>query len=359
LTHVHTNIIRLSRQRSRLKLLFDQSMAVRGQIPRNCSLSTRRIQRSWCMVPAKWLERQGLLKIIPCHAPLWRTRTDGIREAAGTRQSAIVLHTLAYHLGFLRNLCTFSCRTRQSMASPPPAYETTTSPDASSVDTNQKTTHPWPTPTALLPRYSTSSPSCWMKEKGLEILRTSHDFDAVILICKFVPGLEPAVAAIELSKRRAGWLGAFLKVLCRREGIQEPSCDSPLSRANAIVGIIRRRPLSPAPKLDGARILSALHSSGDVSVIAEQLDAQVHSVFSRIIPRDWLEWYCGFANDPIQSLLNAGLNLRNDLARSVQKHAKMVERLQSLQEARFYLCTRYITNIENRYCHLDTLYHIG
>jgi hypothetical protein len=35
---------------------------------------------------------------------LWRTRTDGIREAAGTRQSAIILHTLAYQLGFLRNM---------------------------------------------------------------------------------------------------------------------------------------------------------------------------------------------------------------------------------------------------------------
>ena len=95
------------------------------------------------------------------------------------------------------------------MASPPPAYETTISPDASSVDTDQKTTHPWPTPTALLPRYSTSSPPCWMKEKGLEILRTSHDFDAVRLICEFVPGLEPAVAAAALSQRRKGWLGAF------------------------------------------------------------------------------------------------------------------------------------------------------
>jgi hypothetical protein len=56
------------------------------------------------MVLATWLERQGLLKIIPYHALLWRTKTDGIREAAGTRQSAIVLHTLAYHLGFLRNM---------------------------------------------------------------------------------------------------------------------------------------------------------------------------------------------------------------------------------------------------------------
>jgi hypothetical protein len=198
-----------------------------------------------------------------------------------------------------------------------------------------------------------------MKEKGLEILRTSHDFDAVRLICEFVPGLEPAVAAAALSQRRKGWLGAFLKVLCRRQAIQEPSCDSPLSTANAIVGIIRRRLLSLAPEWDWVRIFSALNSLGDVSVIAEQFDAQIHSVFSRIISRDWLEWYYGFANNPIQSLLNAGLNLRNDLARSVQKHAKMVKRLQSLQEASFNSCIRYITNIENRYCHLDTLYHIG
>jgi hypothetical protein len=229
------------------------------------------------------------------------------------------------------------------MASPPPSYETTTLPDASSVNTHQNT-HLWPAATALLPRYSTSSPSCWMIEEGLEILRTSHDFDDVILICKFVPGLEPTVAATALSKRQKGWLGAFLIVICRRQAIQEPSCDSPLSTANAIVGIIRLRPVSPAPEWNWVRIVLAIHSSRDISVIADQLDAEIHSVFSRITFRDWLEWYYGFPNDPIQSLLNAVLNLRNDLARSVQKDANMVDRLQSLQQASLYSCTRHITN---------------
>jgi hypothetical protein len=175
-----------------------------------------------------------------------------------------------------------------------------------------------------------------MTEKGLEILGTTHNFDAARLICEFVPGLEPTVAAAVLSKRQEGWLGAFLKVLCRRQAIQEPSCNSLLSRANAIVGIIRGRPLSPTLAWDGVRIFSALNSTEDVSIIAEQFDAQIHSVFSRITSRDWLEWYYGFSNYPIQSLLHACLNLRNDLARSVQEHTQMFERLQSLQEVSFY-----------------------
>jgi hypothetical protein len=240
------------------------------------------------------------------------------------------------------------------MATPPPAYQ----PDASSVGTDQ-TTHQWPTPTALLPSYSTSSPSCWMKEEALEVLRTSHDFDAIRLICKFVPGLDPAIAAALLSERQKGWLCAFLKVLCRRQAVQEPSCDSPLSMAKAIVGIIRWRRLSPAPEWNGAWIFSALNSSTDISTIAEKLDAQIQSVFSRITFEDWLAWSYGFSNDPIQSLLNTAFNFRNDLARLVQTHAAMVDRLQLLQEASFYSCIRDITNMENRYCHLNTLCHVG
>ena len=48
----------------------------------NHSLWTRRIQRSYCVVPATWLERRGVFNIIPCDALLSRTRTDGIKEAA-------------------------------------------------------------------------------------------------------------------------------------------------------------------------------------------------------------------------------------------------------------------------------------
>ncbi|TVY14153.1 hypothetical protein LARI1_G007778 [Lachnellula arida] len=212
-----------------------------------------------------------------------------------------------------------------------PAYETTASIDASSVNTNQ-TTHPWPTPTALLPSYSPSSPSCWMKEEAIRTLQTSHDFYIIRTICKFVPGLDPAVSATVLSKRWKLWLDAFLKVLCQREVIQEPPCDSPLSTAEAIVRIIRRRQLSPAPEWDGAWIFSALNSSTDISTIAEKFDAQMHSVFSRITFEDWVEWTYGFPNDPIQSLLNTGFNLRNNLARSVQNHTIMVDRLQLLQK---------------------------
>jgi hypothetical protein len=197
-----------------------------------------------------------------------------------------------------------------------------------------------------------------MQKEALEILQTSQDPDAIRLICKFVPGLDSAVAAKLLSTRPQSWLDAFLKVLCQRQAVQKPSCDSPLSTAEAIVSIIRRRVLSPA-EWDGAWIFLALKSSADISEIAENLDAQIHAVFSRVAVEDWVAWFYGFPNHPIQSLLNSVFIFRNALAKSVQKHATMGDRLQLLQKASFYSYIRDITNIENRHCHLDTLYRIG
>ncbi len=237
--------------------------------------------------------------------------------------------------------------------SPPPAYEASASPNTNTDQTR------WPSSTALLPGYSTSSPSCWMKNEGTALLQTSHDFDAIRLICKFVPGLDDDVATALLSKRRKDWLDAFLKVLYQHHAIQELSYDSPQSTANAIVRIIRRRQFFHVPELDGVLFFSALSSPEDVSVIADQLDAQILKVFSMITWRDWLEWYYGFPNDLTQSLLNGALNLRNTLTQFVQNDARMLDRLQSLHEASFYSCTRYITNIENRYCDLHTLYYNG
>jgi sulfatase maturation enzyme AslB (radical SAM superfamily) len=106
-------------------------------------------------------------------------------------------------------------------------------------------------------------------------------------------------------------------------------------------------------------IFSALNSSTDISIIAEKFNSQIDLVFSRITFEDWVEWAYGFQSDPVQGLLNMAFNLRNDLARFVQTHATMADRLQLLQEVSFYSCTRDITNMENRHCHLDTLYHIG
>jgi hypothetical protein len=243
------------------------------------------------------------------------------------------------------------------MASPPPAYQTTTSPDARSVEPPQRT-HLWPTPTALVPNYSTSSPS-WMVDEAQGILRTSHNFDDIMLICKFVPGLNPTDAVTLLSTRRKGWLDAFLKILCRRQALTEPPCDALQSTAQAIVGIIKWRRLSPAPKWDGDWIFSDLKISTDISATAERFAAQIDSVFSRITFKDWVEWAYGFPNDPVQSLLSTSFNLRNNLAGAIRKHATMVHRLKLLQEVGFYSCTRDITDKENRRYHLDTPYWIG
>jgi hypothetical protein len=125
--------------------------------------------------------------------------SDNLVERDSSLGTAVPDHNLlSYCIRWLITLvfcgiCTFACRMRQSMASPPPAYETSGSPDTSSANTDQ-TAHRWPSSTALLPEYSTSSSSCWMAKEATEILRTSHDFDAIRLTCKFVPGLDPDVA---------------------------------------------------------------------------------------------------------------------------------------------------------------------
>jgi hypothetical protein len=211
------------------------------------------------------------------------------------------------------------------MTIPPPAY----------AEADGQMTHPWPTPTA-----HPTSTSCWMREDALKILQTGHDFNAIRLICRFVPTLGFAIAATLLSKRRESWLVAFLKTLCRDEALQEPPCDSPLSTAEAIVSIIRRRRVSPAPEWNGAGFFSALNSSTDISIIAKKLYDQTSTTFSAITFEDWQAWYCGLPNDPIQSLLNAAFNFRNDLARSVQKGGIAVDQLVSLQKASLYSCVK-------------------
>lgn len=198
----------------------------------------------------------------------------------------------------------------------------------------------------VAPLCPTFTPSCWMEE-ALQILQTSHNFNDIRLICKYVPSLDPGIAAALLSKRRKGWLDAFLKVLCRREAIEEPPCDSLLSTADAIVAMIKRRSLLPALAWNGAWIFPDLNSSARVSIIAEKLDGQIHSTFSSIAFEDWLAWVSGFPNDPIQSLLNETFTFRNDLARYIQQHATtMGNKLQLLQQASLSSRIRYTTYIE-------------
>ena len=216
-----------------------------------------------------------------------------------------------------------------------PAYEPITSSDASSLDVDQSMSR-WPT--AYLPSYSTVSSLCWWREAASELLQTSYDFDDIKLICKFAPGLNPTIAATLLSRRRKGWLDAFLNVLCRDEAPENPPCDSLLSTAEAIVDIIRRRPLSPALGWNGDWIFSALISSTDIATIAETLDAQIHSTFCTIPFEDWVEWCCGYQNDGISNFLDTVFNFRNGLARYVPRHELLL-----LQKVNLYSCARVIS----------------
>jgi len=129
-----------------------------------------------------------------------------------------------------------------------------------------------------------------------------------------------------------------VKIVCRREAVQEPPpCDNPLSRAKAIVDIIRRRTLSTAPESNGEWAFAVLNSP--TPIFAEELDAHIHSMFSRITFEDWLALCYGLPNDPIRSLLNTVYSFRKDLSITAK-----VDTLQLLQKASLYsLCELPLT----------------
>lgn len=210
-----------------------------------------------------------------------------------------------------------------------PVYEATTSPSPRPLDANQTTDR---LPTAFLPSYSVANPSQWWEEAAVEVLRTSHDFALVTRTIKFIPLPDPTIAATLLSKRSRGWLGAFLKLLCRDKDIEEPHCDSLLSTAEAIVAIIRQRPSSHAPRWKGAWLFSDLFSS-DIPAVAEKLDSQIHSEFCRPTFSDWTAWRCGYQCEIISEFLEALLNLRNDLVQLAQQNRIVLDQLLLLQEA--------------------------
>lgn len=158
---------------------------------------------------------------------------------------------------------------------------------------------------------------------------------SIKLIIKFTPGLDSTTAATLLSRRCKDWLSAFLQTLCRDAAVEKPLCDSTLSTAEAIVAIIRRRSLSPASGWNGDWILSALLSSSDVPTIAEKFVTQVHSTFCMFPFKDWVAWSCGYQNDDISNFLDIVFDFRNKLARYIQEHAAMADKLLLLQKVNF------------------------
>jgi hypothetical protein len=92
----------------------------------------------------------------------------------------------------------------------------------------------------------------WWEEAPHEVCRTSDDFDNLI---------HPTVT---LLPREKDWLDAFLEVLCRYN-------DSLESTAEAIVGIVRQRPLSHNPEWNGNRIFSASENHTDRLPVGSKL----------------------------------------------------------------------------------------
>ncbi len=50
---------------------------------------------------------------------------------------------------------------------------------------------------------------------------------------------------------------------------------------------------------------------------------------------DWAAWCCGYWNDAISNFLDTVFNFRNKLARYVQQHAVIVDKLLLLQKVKF------------------------
>ncbi len=139
-----------------------------------------------------------------------------------------------------------------------------------------------------------------------------HDYNLITRTIKFIPILNHTTAATLLSRRQKPWLGAFLKLLCRREAIEEPRCDSPFCTAKAIVAIIRPRPSLYVLRLEQSGFLLALLSS-DIHTAAENLDYQIYVAFCKTTFLNWTAWLYGCPCAIISDFLDALFNFRNSL----------------------------------------------
>lgn len=204
-----------------------------------------------------------------------------------------------------------------------------------------------------LTSYPCANSLCWWKEAAQDIYQTSDDFDFIESVNKSIP-LPHQTTVAALSRQRKPWLDKFLTTLCRYKAVQEPSCDSRKSTAEAIVEIIRRRP-SPVVTWSGDWILERLISSTNIPAVAERLNFEFHSTFCTIAFSDWTEWCHGHENERARNFLNAVFNFRNSLAQQARQHIAIFKGLQLLQKVRPYFLRRLCTNVGS-YCYLDNLY---
>jgi hypothetical protein len=127
----------------------------------------------------------------------------------------------------------------------------------------------------LQPMRTQSAHSRWWEEAAQEVCRTSNNLSAVQNVLKLLP--TPKNAGDLLSKRGNGWLDTCLQFICEPQAIKVPPCNSPESRAQAIVGIITfRQPLRPCNE---DAIVSSFRNSTDIPTIAEKFHLRFTACF--------------------------------------------------------------------------------
>ena len=117
-------------------------------------------------------------------------------------------------------------------------------------------------------------------ENAKKTLRKSCNINDIEQICRLL--LDHQTAAVVLQDRPDHWLDAYLNDLCQCEGIAKPHCESRASKAEAIVNIVQ----DSAPygdRLDGYWVCESLEGVEQKEGVEQNIDRGAVRELSGII----------------------------------------------------------------------------
>ena len=178
--------------------------------------------------------------------------------------------------------------------------------------------------------------SRWWEEAAEEVLRTSHTFNDIQLICKYLPFQEANIPCSILAGRQTDWLYAFLSTLQGHKYDKVQYRDDNSHEAREIVSLSRWPDSSLPPAWDGEWVLPAISCQMDATIIAEKFDFNICKTFGKITFYSWVRFSLGYEDAVVSRFLDGMSNSRNDLARYFREFDPPKGKWEAVAEASLY-----------------------
>jgi hypothetical protein len=191
-------------------------------------------------------------------------------------------------------------------------------------------------------------------EAARAVLRKSTKWNEILLVLRFIR-LDPDDAIQILSGRWVAILHTWLGFL-RGRRTWHP-CGSSECVARDIVDTINQR--QPLPSWDGEWLFPAMESSTDVTMIAQRLDLSIRVVWCWIPSRCWPSLALGFEDTEALSFLNTIESFSGRCGQYIRNLEEAGKWNLLAQASILSVQDQLITDLYNRSCNIDTLYHFG